>query len=116
MAYQNNPEGALIQFASPDEAKRAMQSTEAVLNNRFIKVHWFRDDGSDGHGLGPGSHSQQHQPPIVKTHSYHVVIVNFIVKVKNVNVSLQSLQFYKSSKPHVDIIQYICGAAAIKID
>nr|XP_019935780.1 PREDICTED: RNA-binding protein 26 isoform X2 [Paralichthys olivaceus] len=56
VAYQNDPEGALIQFASPDEAKRAMQSTEAVLNNRFIRVHWFREDGNDGHGQ---SHSQQ---------------------------------------------------------
>lgn len=55
VAYQSDPEGALIQFASPDEAKRAMQSTEAVLNNRFISVHWYRDDGSDGHGH---SHSQ----------------------------------------------------------
>lgn len=68
VAYQNDPEGALIQFASPDEAKRAMQSTEAVLNNRFIRVHWFRDDGSDGQGQGQ-SHSQQPpqpQPAMVK--------------------------------------------------
>uniref|UniRef100_A0A3B3UY89 RNA binding motif protein 26 n=1 Tax=Poecilia latipinna TaxID=48699 RepID=A0A3B3UY89_9TELE len=50
VAYQNDPEGALIQFTSPEEAKRAMQSTEAVLNNRFIKVHWFRDDMTDGPG------------------------------------------------------------------
>ncbi|XP_061742911.1 RNA-binding protein 26-like isoform X2 [Nerophis ophidion] len=50
VAYQNDPEGALIQFASPDEAKRAIQSTEAVLNNRFIRVHWFRENGGDGHG------------------------------------------------------------------
>ncbi|XP_063738098.1 RNA-binding protein 26 isoform X2 [Eleginops maclovinus] len=54
VAFQNDPEGALIQFASPDEAKRAMQSTEAVLNNRFIRVHWYREEGSDGQ-----SHSQQ---------------------------------------------------------
>lgn len=70
VAYQNDPEGALIQFASPDEAKHAMQSTEAVLNNRFIKVHWFRDDGSDGHSQGQ-SHLQQQpqpQPPMVNTH------------------------------------------------
>ncbi|XP_069553914.1 RNA-binding protein 26 [Brachyistius frenatus] len=60
VAYQNDPEGALIQFASPDEAKRAMQSTEAVLNNRFIRVHWFRDDGSDVQGQ---SRSQQQPPP-----------------------------------------------------
>lgn len=58
VAYQNDPEGALIQFASPDEAKRAMQSTEAVLNNRFIRVHWFRENGGEGQSQGQ-SHSQQ---------------------------------------------------------
>ncbi|XP_060891630.1 RNA-binding protein 26 isoform X1 [Labrus mixtus] len=58
VAYNNDPEGALIQFASPDEAKRAMQSTEAVLNNRFIRVHWFREDGSDSQ-----FHSQQQTQP-----------------------------------------------------
>lgn len=62
VAYQNDPEGALIQFASPDEAKRAMQSTEAVLNNRFIRVHWFRENGGDGQGLGQLHTQQQPQP------------------------------------------------------
>lgn len=55
VAYHNDAEAAVIQFASPEEAKRAIQSTEAVLNNRFIRVHWFRDDGNDGQGH---SHSQ----------------------------------------------------------
>uniref|UniRef100_A0A8C5GZG0 C3H1-type domain-containing protein n=1 Tax=Gouania willdenowi TaxID=441366 RepID=A0A8C5GZG0_GOUWI len=44
VAYQNDPGGALIEFASPEEAKRAMRSTEAVLDNRFINLHWFRED------------------------------------------------------------------------
>uniref|UniRef100_A0A8C4EZS7 RNA binding motif protein 26 n=1 Tax=Dicentrarchus labrax TaxID=13489 RepID=A0A8C4EZS7_DICLA len=66
VAYQNDPEGALIQFASPDEAKRAMQSTEAVLNNRFIRVHWFRDDGSDGQAM-----VKVHFNPVTQ----HVVLV-----------------------------------------
>lgn len=66
VAYQNDPEGALIQFASPDEAKRAMQSTEAVLNNRFIRVHWFRDDGSDGPGQSHLQQQPQPQPAMVK--------------------------------------------------
>lgn len=61
VAYQNDPESALIQFASPDEAKRAMQSTEAVLNNRFIRVHWYRYDESAQ--LQP-----QTQPAMVKVH------------------------------------------------
>ncbi|XP_059211138.1 RNA-binding protein 26 isoform X2 [Centropristis striata] len=61
VAFQNDPEGALIQFASPDEAKRAMQSTEAVLNNRFIRVHWFREDGSDAAGQIHSQSQQQQQ-------------------------------------------------------
>nr|XP_057945631.1 RNA-binding protein 26 isoform X2 [Doryrhamphus excisus] len=61
VAYQNDPEGALIQFASPAEAKRAIQSTEAVLNNRFIRVHWFRENGGDGLGHGH-FHPQPLQP------------------------------------------------------
>ncbi|KAK1168046.1 RNA-binding protein 26-like isoform X2 [Acipenser oxyrinchus oxyrinchus] len=44
VAYKSNPEGALIQFSSHEEAKRAMSSTEAVLNNRFIKVFWHQED------------------------------------------------------------------------
>ncbi|XP_053722466.1 RNA-binding protein 26 isoform X2 [Synchiropus splendidus] len=62
VAYQNNPEGALIQFASPFEAKRAFQSTEAVLDNRFIKVHWFRENGAEGPIMGQSHPHQQTQP------------------------------------------------------
>ncbi|XP_062904571.1 RNA-binding protein 26 isoform X1 [Mobula hypostoma] len=46
VAYQGDLEGALIQFALPEEAKRAISSTEAVLNNRFIKVYWHRESNS----------------------------------------------------------------------
>ncbi|XP_067842600.1 RNA-binding protein 26 isoform X2 [Heptranchias perlo] len=46
VAYQGDLEGALIQFAMHEEAKRAISSTEAVLNNRFIKVYWHRDSNS----------------------------------------------------------------------
>lgn len=65
VAYQNDGEAALIQFASPDEAKRAIQSTEAVLNNRFIRVHWFRDDGNDGQGHSHSQLQPRTQPPRV---------------------------------------------------
>ncbi|MGH0133397.1 UNVERIFIED_CONTAM: hypothetical protein FKN15_035940 [Acipenser sinensis] len=44
VAYKSNPEGALIQFSNHEEAKRAISSTEAVLNNRFIKVFWHQED------------------------------------------------------------------------
>ncbi|XP_075055979.1 RNA-binding protein 26 isoform X3 [Mixophyes fleayi] len=52
VAYEGDPEGALIQFAAHAEAKKAISSTEAVLNNRFIKMYWHRE--------GP---SQQTQAP-----------------------------------------------------
>ncbi|KAM6147246.1 LOW QUALITY PROTEIN: RNA-binding protein 26 [Phoenicopterus ruber ruber] len=42
VAYQGDPEGALIQFATHEEAKKAISSTEAVLNNRFI-IYWHRE-------------------------------------------------------------------------
>lgn len=38
-------EAALIQYATNAEARRAISSTEAVLNNRFIKVYWHHDGG-----------------------------------------------------------------------
>ncbi|KAG9492143.1 hypothetical protein GDO78_000581 [Eleutherodactylus coqui] len=43
VAYEGDPEGALIQFATYAEAKKAISSTEAVLNNRFIKMYWHRE-------------------------------------------------------------------------
>lgn len=65
VAFQNDPEAALIQFASPDEAKRAIQSPEAVLNNRFIRVHWHRDDGAETQGQTHAPQQQQTPTPPV---------------------------------------------------
>ncbi|XP_051567320.1 RNA-binding protein 26 isoform X2 [Myxocyprinus asiaticus] len=65
VAYNNDPEGALIQFASPEEAKRAIQSTEAVLNNRFIKVHWHREDTTEhAHPTSLPSVQATQEPPV----------------------------------------------------
>eukprot|EP00731_Ephydatia_muelleri_P031207 Em0022g721a len=38
--FDGDPEGALIQFSSPAEAKKACECPEAVLNNRFIRVYY----------------------------------------------------------------------------
>lgn len=40
VCFEGDREAALIQFASHAEAQAAHRSTEAVLNNRFIKVFW----------------------------------------------------------------------------
>ncbi|KAM9396199.1 RNA-binding protein 26 isoform 1-T1 [Salvelinus alpinus] len=71
VTYGNDPEGALIQFDSHEEAKRALQSPEAVLNNRFIRVLWHCEDGMGPQGMGPqgmgpqgmGPQGQQHHQP-----------------------------------------------------
>ena len=44
MRYEGDLEGALVQFSSATEAKKAHDNTEAVMNNRFIKVYYLRKD------------------------------------------------------------------------
>lgn len=38
----------MIQYTKNEEARRAISSTEAVLNNRFIHVYWHREPGTAG--------------------------------------------------------------------
>lgn len=40
VSYENDPEAAIVTFSNHAEANVAYRSTEAVLNNRFIKVFW----------------------------------------------------------------------------
>lgn len=56
VCYDGDPEAALVQFASHSEALSAHRCTEAVLNNRFIKVFWHSKDQSQ-------QSNQQSQPP-----------------------------------------------------
>jgi len=44
VCFEGDPEAALITFTSHAEASAAYKSTEAVLNNRFIKVFWYNPD------------------------------------------------------------------------
>nr|XP_055036093.1 RNA-binding protein 27 isoform X2 [Misgurnus anguillicaudatus] len=63
VVYGGDPEAALIQYTVNDEARRAISSTEAVLNNRFIRVHWHREATPYAQEQGPGQSSnpsQQH--------------------------------------------------------
>lgn len=54
--YEGDPEAALITFFSHAEANAAYRSTEAVLNNRFIKVFWHQNDGK-----------QENTPPVQRS-------------------------------------------------
>ncbi|XP_053970250.1 RNA-binding protein 26 [Hylaeus anthracinus] len=48
--FGGDPEGALVTFQLPTEAKAAYRSTEAVLNNRFIKVFWHNNINNNAAG------------------------------------------------------------------
>ncbi|XP_061608149.1 RNA-binding protein 27 isoform X1 [Phyllopteryx taeniolatus] len=59
VVFGGDPEVALIQFTSNEEARRAMYSVEAVLNNRFINMRWHRKFSMPGiHQLEQGTGSQ----------------------------------------------------------
>lgn len=53
ISYDSDPEAAIITFSSHAEANVAYRSTEAVLNNRFIKVFWHTP-GSGTNNLNNG--------------------------------------------------------------
>uniref|UniRef100_A0A8C6XTK9 RNA binding motif protein 27 n=1 Tax=Naja naja TaxID=35670 RepID=A0A8C6XTK9_NAJNA len=61
VAFKNDPEAALIQYLTNDEARKAISSTEAVLNNRFIRVLWHRE--SNEQQLLQQQQPSQPQPP-----------------------------------------------------
>uniref|UniRef100_A0A674NTF7 RNA binding motif protein 27 n=1 Tax=Takifugu rubripes TaxID=31033 RepID=A0A674NTF7_TAKRU len=46
VAFGGDPEAALIQYTKNEEARKAISSIEAVLNNRFIRVYWHREPGT----------------------------------------------------------------------
>lgn len=55
VTYEGDPEAAIVTFSTHAEANVAYRSTEAVLNNRFIKVFWHTP-GSGG-GAVDGNHN-----------------------------------------------------------
>ncbi|NXA03333.1 RBM27 protein, partial [Sapayoa aenigma] len=67
VAFQNDPEAALIQYLSNDEARKAISSTEAVLSNRFIRVLWHRESEQQ-----PPLQQQQPTPPQALHHQLHL--------------------------------------------
>ncbi|XP_060693344.1 RNA-binding protein 27 isoform X2 [Hemiscyllium ocellatum] len=73
VAFSGDPEAALIQYSQNEEAKRAISSTAAVLNNRFIRVYWHRENN----GVQQQSHQQvQAQQLAVSQHSTVHKILN----------------------------------------
>ena len=49
VCHEGDPEAALVQYTTHSEALSAIRSTEAVLNNRFIKVFWHSKELQQKH-------------------------------------------------------------------
>ncbi|KAI8507726.1 RNA-binding protein 26 [Branchiostoma belcheri] len=49
VCFDGDAESALVTFSSNAEARAAHQCTDAVLNNRFIRVFWHNKDQSQHH-------------------------------------------------------------------
>ncbi|XP_072923434.1 RNA-binding protein 27 isoform X1 [Hemitrygon akajei] len=71
VAFGGDPEAALIQYSQNEEAKRAISSTAAVLNNRFIRVYWHRENNGIQH-----QHEVQAQQLAVSQHNTVHKILN----------------------------------------
>ncbi|XP_071615249.1 RNA-binding protein 27 isoform X2 [Heliangelus exortis] len=72
VAFQNDPEAALIQYLTNDEARKAISSTEAVLNNRFIRVLWHRESEQQPPLQQQQQQQQQQTPPQSLHHQLHL--------------------------------------------
>lgn len=62
VSYEGDPEAAIVTFSTHAEANVAYRSTEAVLNNRFIKVFWHTPGTNAGsvdgnHNTTPNANS-----------------------------------------------------------
>lgn len=55
--HEGSPDAALVTFSSYSEANAAYRSTEAVLNNRFIKVFWHNPNKGENYHFNGGGRS-----------------------------------------------------------
>ena len=69
--FEGDPSSALITFNSHEDASLAFNSSEAVMNNRFIKMFWHADKPAHVKNRlgGGGGHVNMHGGKISKTFS-----------------------------------------------
>lgn len=58
ISYDGDPEAAIVTFSTHAEANVAYRSTEAVLNNRFIKVFWHTSLSGEQPAITPGAKTE----------------------------------------------------------
>ncbi|PNF30064.1 hypothetical protein B7P43_G05352 [Cryptotermes secundus] len=100
VSFEGDPEAALVTFSSHAEANAAYRSTEAVLNNRFIKVFWH--NSSEG--------KQENVPPPRPSVKERLGVPNPISNSKVLN----TLQPKASLALQSEAVEKAATAAAIK--
>uniref|UniRef100_A0A8C7YZU2 RNA binding motif protein 27 n=1 Tax=Oryzias sinensis TaxID=183150 RepID=A0A8C7YZU2_9TELE len=79
VVYGGDPRAALIQYTKNEEARRAISSIEAVLDNRFICVYWHREPDANSAGLQQQEQSLGNQGPGgIKQHNAATYVLNNI--------------------------------------
>lgn len=58
ISYDGDPEAAIVTFSTHAEANVAYRSTEAVLNNRFIKVFWHTAGTGEQPAITPAAKTE----------------------------------------------------------
>lgn len=87
ISYNDDAEAAIITFSTHAEANVAYRSTEAVLNNRFIKVFWHTNTGNgaangSGNDTSHGNATKDDNntmPHIRKPNQYSLTNINNVV-------------------------------------
>lgn len=73
VSYEGDPEAAIVTFSTHAEANVAYRSTEAVLNNRFIKVFWHNDNsGGGGGGINSANNNEAGNMNVNRKSQYHL--------------------------------------------
>lgn len=70
VSFEGDPGSALVTYSENEEANAAFNSSEAVMNNRFIKVFWHMDKGHVKERLGQHNNSNMvlvHGDKLTKT-------------------------------------------------
>ncbi|CAB3233555.1 unnamed protein product [Arctia plantaginis] len=99
VCYEGDPEAALITFSNPTEANIAYKSTEAVLNNRFIKVFWHNPHNPDNkqENMAPGG--QHVNKPNDRQNSQHPMSHNkVLINRDNIKATADNKQQQEKEK------------------
>ncbi|XP_045528957.1 RNA-binding protein 26 isoform X1 [Pieris brassicae] len=72
VCFEGDPEAALVTFSNPTEANVAYKSTEAVLNNRFIKLFWHNPENKQENAAPIAQQKNQNSNPL----SHNKVYIN----------------------------------------